>query len=175
MTHDELGRLYEAVIRERFPTICIHADPIDRSPCWPPTLHLHCLPDEKAGEFGEYKLDEFYLIQEERGLPDAHVIDHVLSTTRKYHSHVCSHAGPAAEGEDPAAEEDMTEGDVDMERPVDVARGVGGTSAGRSPGGSHSVVLAPDVAAVFKTARAVNATLRSQMPRKPSRKNRTTR
>lgn len=44
----------------------------------------------------------------------------------------------------------------------DFSRGVRGRYAARYARGSNVVVLAPDVAEVFRTARAVNAALRSQ-------------
>jgi hypothetical protein len=59
----------------------------------------------------------------------------------------------------------------------DFSSGVRGKYAERYARGSNVVVLAPDVAEVFRTATAVNAALRSQMSRRaslrPRRKKRT--
>jgi len=58
----------------------------------------------------------------------------------------------------------------DMRAEYDFSQGVRGKYAARYARGSNVVVLAPDVAEVFKTARAVNNALRSQLGKKPARK-----
>jgi hypothetical protein len=50
----------------------------------------------------------------------------------------------------------------------DFSGGVRGKYAARFARGTNVVVLAPDVADVFKTSKAVNAALRSQLKRKPA-------
>lgn len=60
--------------------------------------------------------------------------------------------------------------DDDMRPEYDFSKGVRGKYAGRFARGSNVVVLAPDVAEVFTTAKAVNDALRSQLPKKPPRK-----
>jgi hypothetical protein len=54
-----------------------------------------------------------------------------------------------------------------MRSEYDFSKAVRGKYAGRFARGSNVVVLAPDVAEVFKTTKAVNDALRSQLPRKP--------
>jgi hypothetical protein len=56
-----------------------------------------------------------------------------------------------------------------MRAEYNFAGGVRGKYATRFAQGSNVVVLAPDVAAVFKTARAVNAALRTQLRQQPAR------
>ncbi|TMA23830.1 MAG: hypothetical protein E6J88_12045 [Deltaproteobacteria bacterium] len=59
----------------------------------------------------------------------------------------------------------------ELRREYDFSGGVRGKYAARFARGSKVIVLAPDVAAVFTTARAVNAALRRQIRRpKPQRK-----
>ena len=63
--------------------------------------------------------------------------------------------------------------DSDEMRPeYDFSGGVRGKYAARFARGTNVVVLAPDVADAFKTSKAVNAALRSQLKRKPARKSR---
>jgi hypothetical protein len=63
--------------------------------------------------------------------------------------------------------------DVDVIRPeYDFSGGVRGKYASRFARGANVVVLAPDVAAVFKTSKAVNDALRSHLGRKPAPKTR---
>jgi hypothetical protein len=52
----------------------------------------------------------------------------------------------------------------------DFSGAVRGKYAARFGRGTNVVVLAPDVAGVFKTSKAVNAALRSQLKRKPASK-----
>lgn len=52
----------------------------------------------------------------------------------------------------------------------DFSGGIRGKYAARFARGTNVVVLAPDVAEAFKTSKAVNAALRSQLRRKPARK-----
>ena len=52
----------------------------------------------------------------------------------------------------------------------DFSGGVRGKYAARFARGTNVAVLAPDVAGFFKTSRAVNAALRSQLKRKPASK-----
>lgn len=60
--------------------------------------------------------------------------------------------------------------DVDEMRPeYGFSGGIRGKYAARFARGTNVVVLAPDVAGVFKTSKAVNAALRSQLKRKPAR------
>jgi hypothetical protein len=60
--------------------------------------------------------------------------------------------------------------DPDEMRPeYDFSGGVRGKYAADFARGTNVVVLAPDVAVAFKTARAVNDALRSHLRRKPSR------
>jgi hypothetical protein len=67
----------------------------------------------------------------------------------------------------PAAKKQKRHHDDDDMRPeYDFSKGVRGKYAGRIAEGSNVVVLAPDVAEVFKTAKAVNDALRAQLPRK---------
>jgi hypothetical protein len=64
-------------------------------------------------------------------------------------------------------------GGEEMRSEYDFSGGVRGKYASRFARGSRVVVLAPDVAAAFKTARAVNAALRRQLRRpkaKPRRR-----
>ena len=61
--------------------------------------------------------------------------------------------------------------ETDELRPeYDFSGGVRGKYAARFARGTNVVVLAPDVAGVFKTSKAVNAALRSQLKRKPASK-----
>ena len=62
------------------------------------------------------------------------------------------------------------EDDDDMKGEYDFSRGVRGKYAAMFPPNTIAVVLAPDVAAVFKTARAVNEALRARLPGKRARK-----
>jgi hypothetical protein len=55
----------------------------------------------------------------------------------------------------------------EMRAEYDFSGGVRGKYAAQFAQGSKVVVLAPDVAAVFHTARAVNASLRREMRRTP--------
>ena len=61
------------------------------------------------------------------------------------------------------------EGD-EMRSEYDFSNAVRGKYAGRFARGSNVVVLAPDVAEVFKTTKAVNDALRSQLRKKPPAK-----
>jgi hypothetical protein len=61
--------------------------------------------------------------------------------------------------------------DTDEMRPeYDFSGGVRGKYAARFARGTNVVVLAPDVAEVFKTSKAVNDALRTHLGRKPARK-----
>lgn len=61
--------------------------------------------------------------------------------------------------------------ETDAMRPsYDFSEGIRGKYAARFARGSNVVLLAPDVAAAFKTSRAVNDALRSQLDRKSARK-----
>jgi hypothetical protein len=71
----------------------------------------------------------------------------------------------------PATKKAKQESD-DLRREYDFTGGVRGKYATRFARGTNVVVLAPDVADVFKTSKAVNAALRSQLKRKPARKSR---
>ena len=57
-----------------------------------------------------------------------------------------------------------------MRTTYDFSEGVRGKYAARFARASNVVVLAPGVAAAFKTSKAVNDALRSQLGRKPARK-----
>ena len=57
-----------------------------------------------------------------------------------------------------------------MRAEYDFSGGVRGKYAARFAEGSNVVVLEPDVAAVFRTTKAVNEALRVQLPKKPARK-----
>ena len=57
-----------------------------------------------------------------------------------------------------------------MRAEYDFSAGVRGKYAERFASGSKVVVLAPDVARTFRTARAVNAALRREMRKRPGRK-----
>ncbi len=59
--------------------------------------------------------------------------------------------------------------DDEMRPEYDFSGAVRGKYAGRFAQSSNVVVLAPDVASVFKNAKAVNA-LRTQLRKKPRRK-----
>jgi hypothetical protein len=56
----------------------------------------------------------------------------------------------------------------DMRPEYDFSGGVRGKYAASFARGTNVVVLAPDVAEAFKTSKAVNAALRSQLKRKPA-------
>ncbi len=58
----------------------------------------------------------------------------------------------------------------EMRDEYDFSGAVRGKYAARFARGSNVVLLAPDVAEVFRTAKAVNDALRSQLMRKPPRK-----
>ncbi len=58
----------------------------------------------------------------------------------------------------------------EMREEYDFTQGVRGKYATRFAKGSNVVVLEPEVAAVFKTARAVNDALRTQLRTKTTRK-----
>jgi hypothetical protein len=58
----------------------------------------------------------------------------------------------------------------EMRAEYDFSAGVRGKYAEGFASGSKVVVLAPDVARIFRTARAVNATLRREMRKRPGRK-----
>jgi len=60
--------------------------------------------------------------------------------------------------------------DPDMRPEYNFKGGVRGKYVLRLPKGSSVVVIAPDVAEVFKTSEAVNAALRSQLEKKPARR-----
>ena len=55
-----------------------------------------------------------------------------------------------------------------MKDEYDFSRGVRGKYVAQLAQSSNVVVLAPDVAKFFKTAKAVNDALRTKMPKKPS-------
>lgn len=57
----------------------------------------------------------------------------------------------------------------EMRREYDFSAGVRGKHAQRFAQGSKIVVLEPDVARVFRTARQVNAALRREIRRTPSK------
>jgi hypothetical protein len=57
-------------------------------------------------------------------------------------------------------------GHDEMRAEYDFSQGVRGKYAARLAEGSNVVVLAPDVAEVFRTAKAVNDALRTQLPKK---------
>jgi hypothetical protein len=56
----------------------------------------------------------------------------------------------------------------EMRSEYDFSGGLRGKYASRFARATNVVVLAPDVAEVFKTSKAVNAALRSQLKRKPA-------
>jgi hypothetical protein len=58
----------------------------------------------------------------------------------------------------------------EMRREYDFTGGVRGKYAARFEKGSNVIVLAPDVAEVFKTSKAVNDALRTQLRQKTARK-----
>lgn len=60
--------------------------------------------------------------------------------------------------------------DDEMRPEYDFSKAVRGKYAARVARGTNVVVLAPDVAQAFKTSKAVNDALRSQLKRKPARK-----
>jgi len=60
----------------------------------------------------------------------------------------------------------------DIKPEYDFSRGVRGKYAPQLAQGSNVVLLAPDVAQFFKTAKAVNDALRAEMNRKPPRRRR---
>lgn len=71
----------------------------------------------------------------------------------------------------PAAKKPKNRDDgEEMRAEYDFSKAVRGKYTGRFAQGSNVVVLAPDVAEVFKTAKAVNDALRSQLRRKPPAK-----
>jgi hypothetical protein len=57
-----------------------------------------------------------------------------------------------------------------MRPEYDFSGGVRGKYASRFARGTNVVVLAPDVAEVFKTSKGVNDALRFQLGRRPARK-----
>jgi hypothetical protein len=57
-----------------------------------------------------------------------------------------------------------------MRREYDFTGGIRGKYAARFEKGSNVIVLAPDVAEVFKTSKAVNDALRTQLRQKTARK-----
>jgi hypothetical protein len=63
----------------------------------------------------------------------------------------------------------------EMRAEYDFSTGVRGKYAARFAQGSKVVVLEPDVARIFRTARAVNAALRREIRKRPGRKSRPTR
>lgn len=65
----------------------------------------------------------------------------------------------------PATRKTKRESD-DLRPEYDFSRGVRGKYVARFARGTNVVVLAPDVAKVFKTSGEVNAALRSQLKRK---------
>jgi hypothetical protein len=69
-----------------------------------------------------------------------------------------------------AARKHKRDDDDEMRAEYDFSDAVRGKYADRFARGSNVVVLAPDVAEVFKTAKAVNDALRSQLRRKPAAK-----
>jgi hypothetical protein len=58
----------------------------------------------------------------------------------------------------------------EMRAEYDFSNAIRGKYAGRFAKSTNVVVLAPDVAETFKTARAVNTALRSQLAKKPAQK-----
>ena len=62
------------------------------------------------------------------------------------------------------------QGPDEMRAEYDFSAGVRGKYAARFAQGSKVVVLAPDVAAVFRSAREVNAALRREIKKKPGGK-----
>jgi hypothetical protein len=68
----------------------------------------------------------------------------------------------------PAARKQNSDPD-EMRTEYDFSGGVRGKYAADLARGTNVVVLAPDVAVAFKTARAVNDALRSHLRRKPAR------
>jgi hypothetical protein len=91
MTLAALRRAYEKVIQERFPTAVVVADRTDRSPDWPPYLHIHCLPDGRLGEYAEYSIHELPDRLLAEGLPDAMLFPYAERTTRKSYPEICPH------------------------------------------------------------------------------------
>ncbi len=69
----------------------------------------------------------------------------------------------------PAASKNRRDQDG-MRAEYDFTSGVRGKYAARFAERSNVVVLAPDVAEVFRTSRSVNDALRTHLPRKPTRK-----
>ena len=69
----------------------------------------------------------------------------------------------------PAAKKQKPDPD-EMRPEYDFSQGVRGKYAARFARGTNVVLLAPDVAEVFKTSKAVNDALRSQLNRKSVRK-----
>lgn len=64
---------------------------------------------------------------------------------------------------DPTKEKKVNSHDSDMREEYDFSDGVRGNYATRFAEGSNVVVLDPDVAAEFKTRKAVNDALRAQL------------
>jgi hypothetical protein len=62
-----------------------------------------------------------------------------------------------------------------MREEYDFSRGIRGKYAAQFPRSSNMVVLAPDVAEFFKTAKAVNDALRTKMSEKRPRRGRVSR
>jgi len=58
----------------------------------------------------------------------------------------------------------------EMRAEYDFSNAVRNKYAGRFAKSTNVVVLAPDVAEIFKTAKAVNNALRSQLTKKPAQK-----
>jgi hypothetical protein len=66
--------------------------------------------------------------------------------------------------------EKRTSHDDEMRGEYDFSGGVRGKYAKRFSKGSNVVVLAPDVAEEFRTAKAVNDALRNYLEKRPARK-----
>jgi hypothetical protein len=91
MTLETMRAGYERIHRRRFPSVVVVADPTDRSPDWPPYLHIHCLPRPRLAEWLEYSIYELPKLLEAAGLPDALIFPHSEAQTREHHPGVCPH------------------------------------------------------------------------------------
>jgi hypothetical protein len=91
MTLAALRRAYERLIRERFPTAVVVADRTDRSPHWPPYLHVHCLPDGRLREYADFRVHELPDLIRAGRLPDAMIFPYGERATRESFPGICPH------------------------------------------------------------------------------------
>jgi hypothetical protein len=91
MRSRSLARRLSRIVRHRWPSAIVVVDPTDRSPFWPPHVHVHCLPRPRLGEFMDYSIHDLPGLAEREGLPDFLLFSHPEDQTRRHYPGVCPH------------------------------------------------------------------------------------